>query len=901
MRFRKNHTKIAFKLYLNTYRHFTAILLIISRSLLLSGQERKSAADTLILRPDSVAYDTVPANVKKNSPDAIDLKVVYSATAKRKIDFKNQKVTLIEAATVTRGEMEIKADSIVVNMRDNTLFARGRPDTTGKTVGKPVFKDGAQQFDADELTYNFKTKQAYVREIVTKQDEGLLRSRFTKLLEDGTSNISRSTYSTCDADTPHFYINLPKARVYPGEKIVSGPGNLVLEGIPLPLVLPFGFFPINTKRAASGILIPKIGEERERGYYLSEGGYYFALSQYFDLTLKGNLYSNGSWMTTAQSNYNRLYKYNGNFSFSYARNISGHLGLEDYSKATNYRVGWIFNQDAKASPGSRFSASVNLSSSGYDRENSYAVQDHIQTQKQSSISYSKTWDRTPFNLSASMNHSQNVKNKTVSLNLPKVNFSANRITPFRRKNATGTARWYEDIQFQYTAALDNQINTTEDKLFTGQVLKDMKSGFRHEVPLSLQFRPFRNFSISPSVSYTGVAYTSKTQKWWDAAYINPSTGKVAGRVVKDTISGFYYGQALRPSISASFNPQIFGEFTPINQNSRIQKIRHVVKPSIGFSYIPYFSGLSSKMYRQVQVDTTGNNFQEYSIFEDGIFGTPSLSQESGNISLSLVNILEAKVMARDDTTGKPKKVKLLENLSVNTSYNIFADSMRWAPVSMAARTTLRENIYISANGSFSIYGTDNMGRPSSELAYRQNGKLMRLTSFNASLDFSLSELFTKNKERRKKMSEAAAAQPQGVQGDEGLIPGVREQGGQHQALQRDRWGYTVFDVPWTMNLSYTFNYFRNGTKPTIQQALSFDGNLTLTKKTSINYRSGYDFNGKEITMTSIGVQRDLHCWEMSFNWIPNGTMQSWSFTIRVKAAVLGDLKYDRRKDYHDTY
>ncbi len=334
----------------------------------------------------------------------------------------NKKVILIDGAVINYGEIEIKADSIVFNMETNLLFAVGIKDTSGNIVGKPVFKEGSQVIEADELTYDFKTKRAFAKNITTKQDQGLLHSQFTKLLEDGTSNISNNTYTTCDADTPHFYISLPKARIYPGKKIISGPGNLVLEGIPLPLVLPFGYFPIQTKKAASGILIPRIGEERARGYSLTEGGYYFAVSDYFDFLIKGNIYANGSWMATAQTNYKKLYKYNGNFSFSYANNISGHKGLNDYAESTNYRLGWIFNQDAKASPGSRFSASVNMSSSGYDKANSYTVADHITTQRQSSVSYSKSWAGTPFNFAMSMNHSQNVKNKTVSLNLPKDEF-----------------------------------------------------------------------------------------------------------------------------------------------------------------------------------------------------------------------------------------------------------------------------------------------------------------------------------------------------------------------------------------------------------------------------------------------------------------------------------------------
>ncbi len=303
-------------------------------------------------------------------------------------------------------------------------------------------------------------------------------SEVTKLLDDGTSNISRSTYSTCDAELPHFYINLPKAKIYPGEKIISGPGYLVLEGIPLPAVLPFGFFPIQTKKAASGILMPRIGQEQERGFSLTDGGYYFAISDYFDLSLKGNIYSNGTWMVTTQSNYARKYKFNGNFLFSYANNITGHKGLEDYSKSTNYKLGWTYSQNAKARPGSVFSANVNMSSSGYDKTNSYDVAEHVTTQRQSSVSYSKSWEGTPFNLSASMNHSQNVKNKTVDLNLPKINFNMSRIYPLYGKNSTGSKKWYQELQFQYSASLDNRISTYDSLLFTSEVWNNMQKWFQ---------------------------------------------------------------------------------------------------------------------------------------------------------------------------------------------------------------------------------------------------------------------------------------------------------------------------------------------------------------------------------------------------------------------------------------
>jgi hypothetical protein len=874
------------------------------RSLILFSQVQGNVKDSLIVSQDTIRTDTIKLRLPAES--GLDQKVTWSAVRKRRVDIINKKVILIGAAKVNYGDIEIKADSIVFNMKTNLLFAAGTPDSTGKIAGKPVFKEGSQEFEAEELTYNFKTKKALVKNIITKQEDGLLHSQFTKLLEDGTSNISKSTYSTCDADTPHFYINLPKAKVYPGKKIISGPGNLVVEGIPLPLVIPFGFFPIQTKKAASGIIMPMVGEERDRGYSLTEGGYYFAINNYFDLSVKGNLYANGSWMTTAQTNYNRLYKYNGNFLFSYANNITGHKGLNDYGQSTNYRLGWIFNQDTKAMPGSRFSASVNMSSSGYDKQNSYYVTDHITTQRQSSVSYSKSWEGTPFNLSASMNHSQNVKNKTVALNLPKVSFNAGRIYPFKNKNNPGPAKWYQDIQLSYSASLDNQINTSDSLLFTNKVWDNMKSGFKHEIPLSYQIRPFKNFSISPSVSYSGVAYTQKIQKKWIADYFDPEINKIVATVINDTTRGFFYGQALNPSISASYNPQIFGTYTFTNPDSRLEAIRHVVKPSASFNFIPSFAGLSSNMYRQVQTDTTGFNYSTYSIYEGNIFGTPSVSSKSGNISFSLINIVEAKVFERDDTTGKAKKVKIIDNFGINTSYNIFADSMRWAPVTMQLRTTIYKNINISANGGFSIYGLDSKGKTIGAFLYSQNGKFMRLTSFATSLDFSLSDLLTGDKDK-KKTGTAQSVSQQGLNSTSRNSINNPNQGqneGQEtgsQDIQYDEYGYPVFDIPWTMNIRYSFNYYKTSFTPTISQTLSFDGNVTITKKMSATYTSGYDFTRKQITMTQIGISRDLHCWTMNLNWVPNGTMQMWNFTIRVKASVLGDLKYERRKDFHDNY
>lgn len=876
------------------------MFLVMVRTLSLLSQEDVSRPDTLSVTADTIKVDTLKRNIKSISPDAIDKKVTYKSAGTKRNDLRNKRVFMSDKAEVNYDDIQITADSIVFDMAASTVFATGRIDSLGELGGKPVFRQGSQEIESDSLFYNFLTRKAIAYRIVTKQEEGLLRSQVTKILDDGTSNIAQSTYSTCDAEHPHFYIRLPKAKIYPGEKIISGPGYLVLEGIPLPVALPFGFFPIQTKRAASGILIPRIGQEQERGYNLTDGGYYFAINDYFDLALRGSIYTNGTWMLSASSNYSKKYKYNGQFSFSYANNIYGHKGLSDYSKTSNYKLGWTYSQDAKARPGSRFSANVSMSSSGFDKNNSYDVMEHVTTQRQSSVSYSKTWTGTPFNLSASMNHSQNVRNKTVALNLPKVSFNMARIYPLKRKGAAGSGKWYQELQFQYSASLDNQINTYDSLLFTNKVWSNMRNGFRHEAPISIQFRPFRNFSVSPQVTYSGVLYTQKFEKRWDPDYFNPSRNEVIPRVVTDTIRGTFYGHSFNPSISAGFNPQIFGTFN-FKPESRVQAIRHVIKPSVSFSYIPAFKGLSSDLYRNVQSDTLGN-FTEYSIFQGGIFGTPSLSRRSSNISFNITNILEAKVFEKNDTSGKPKKVKLIDNLGIATSYNVFADSMRWSPVSMGMRTTLMNNIGVSANSSFSLYGLSKRGTPINTFAFEQDGKLMRLTNFSVSLDFDLGRLLTGEKDRSPQQAARSATSgpsSQGMMNEDDARNMSRP--GDATSMLFDEYGYYIFDVPWSMRVSYNINYSKPGFKSNLTQTLSASGNVNLTGKTALTYTTGYDFSHKEITMTQIGITRDLHCWVMSFNWVPNGSMKMWNFTIRVKASVLGDLKYERRKDYHDNF
>ena len=865
----------------------------------LFSQEEKVVIDTIPFRKNSSLSDTIKKRPGM-SKDAIDLPIIHTAKGYRKTDLANKKVYLVNAAEVKYGDITLKADSIVLNMETGAVFAIGRVDTTGKLVGSPEFKQGEEEFKSKELTYNFKAKRGLIKNIFTEQDQGFLHSEVSKRMDDGTININTSTFSTCDLEHPHFSVNFNKAKVIPGKKIISGPAYLVLQDIPLPLALPFGYFPVQKQRT-SGLILPKYGETARLGYSISDGGYYFVLSDFIDLGFTGTLYTNGTWMINSSSNYKKLYRYTGNFSVSYANNVTGHKGLDDYTKSTNYRIGWTYNQDEKSMPGSRFAASVNMSSSGFDRNNSYTVSEHVTTQRQSSISYSKTWVGTPYNFSTSLNHSQNVKNKTVSLNLPKANFSISRLYPLKGKNISGDTKWYQDLTISYSASVDNQINTIDSLLFTNKVWNNMRNGFRHELPVSFQLRPFRNFSISPQIMYSGVLYSQKIEKRWVSDFYNPNQNKTIPTVLNDTLRGAFYGQSINPSISASFSPQLFGMYQFINPASKIQAIRHVIRPSISFSYVPVIKGLTSSMYKQVQLDTLGTR-REYSVFENNIFGTPSLSSRSGAVSFSLVNIVEAKVFNKNDTTGKPKKVKLLENLSINTSYNIFADSLRWSPLSASFRTVLFNNLNIAGNGTFSLYGMDSKGNTINTFYYSQTKKIARINNLSATLDFDLGQLIKGKAKKKTRVPNAALA------GNNASIDGsgggntTGAMNTQNQSNQTyDQYGYSPFDIPWSLRVAYNLYYTKTAFKPTVSQTLALSGDLSLTKKTKITYTTGYDISRKEITMTSVGITRDLHCWDMSLQWIPTGYLKSWQFTIKVKASVLQDLKYDRRKDFRDQY
>ncbi len=848
-------------------------------------------SDTLSAPQDTTAIsDSLQKTVdttKRVSPNRIDARISYTAKDSMIIDMDARKTYLYGDADVTYKDIELKAAYIEIDFSKNEVFAKGLPDSTGQITGKPNFSQGSEKFESNTLRYNFKSQKGYIKGVVTEQEGGFLHSGITKKLKNGVFDIKGAKYTTCDAPHPHYYIALTKAKVIPGKEIVSGPAYMVIADIPLPIAVPFGFFPVKQTHA-SGILIPTYGEERNRGFYLRNGGYYFALNDYFDLAVTGDIYTNGTWGVRIGSNYKKRYKFGGNFSVNYYKNVQGSLDLGNYTSKRDYSIKWSHNQDPKANPTSTFRASVNLSSSSYDKNHSYDAADYLTNTKQSSISFSKIWPGTPFNFSGSFSHSQNSQTKSVDLNLPKLAFTMNRIYPFKKKNSTGN-HWYDNIDLSYNALMENRIKTKDSLLFTSEVFNDMSNGFRHAIPLGVNFKPFNNFNISPNIRYIGMLYTNYIEKHFIYYYDSTESKYVSG-LVNDTIKQIRYAQSIMPSLSLSLNPKIYGMFIFKNPDARILAIRHVMTPAVSFSYVPDMNGIMPDYYREIE-DTTTKKITRYSIFENGIYGTPSLPGKSAIVNFSLNNNLEMKVRSENDTTGKGKKVKLLESLNFSTNYNLFKDSLRWAPVSFSGRTTLwKNNVQLTFGGVFNPYALDKNGRIINKPNIAVSSSLFRMTNFN----FSVNLHFTGGKKKN-----AGSSQQQNRQmGNPGEMMGM-EPIKKIPAGQEEEAGYDYFNIPWDIRIRYNVNYSKPAFTPSIIQTLNITGSFSLTSKWRISGNTGWDFKLNKLTYTSINIHRDLHCWEMSFSWIPIGYHTSYSFVINIKSSILKDLKYEKRKSWYD--
>ena len=846
------------------------------------------------LQSDGGLADTTAITKKQKSQD-ISAEVVYSAKDSMIIGMNNRKVFLYGDASVTYESIELKADYIEFDMADNQVFAKGMlNDTTKKIEGTPVFTDDGQVFNAQTIKYNFKTRKGYIEAVKTDQEGGFLHSSQTKQDEFGHILMKDGKSTTCDAHHPHFYLALTKAKSIPGDKIISGPAYLVIEDVPLPIGLPFGFFP-NSKTSTSGILIPSYGEDNVRGFYLQHGGYYWAINDYMDLSVTGDIYSNGTWGLQAATQYRVRYKYSGNFSGRYFKNIIGDKGLgkEFYRTGTDYSIQWSHNQDPKSNPSQQFRASVNLSTQRFDRNHSQSLTGALTNQKQSSISYQKRWPGSPFNLTASANHSQNSNTGNVNLNLPKVAFSMATIYPFKSKESV-TKKWYESIQLSYTSNLDNQIKTVDTMLFTSRVWEDMKTGFQHTLnpAYPIKFKKLKILTVTPNFRYTGVAYTNYINKYRELVV---ETDTSYYETVTQTIEKISYAHAWYPSLSVSLAPKVYGmyQFRP---GSRVNSIRHVISPTVSLSLTPDMKGTIPE-YRRDVLDESGKILETYNIFSNGIFGAPSPGGRVRTMSFALRNTLEAKVKEKSDTATTLKKIKLIENLNFQTNMN-FDDSVKFQPIRMSGTTKFLNNkVNVAFNGSFDPYATNDKYQRINTSYYKVNGKLAKLTSASISLGTGFSSKAGKKKP-------AVEGEPVAT----GFEAGVDNTTGptgepEYEPTDADYYygGYVDFDIPWSIRADYSMSYTKPRDVVNIIQTLRLSGDFSLTPKWKLGYNTGYDLKMKKVTSTNLSIYRDLHCLEMRLSLVPFGEFKSFNFQINVKSALLQDLKYEKKDSWYDNF
>lgn len=813
--------------------------------------------------------------------DIIEGKAVDSVV----FDARNKMIYSYRDGDVTYQGMNLKADYMRVDMQTKDIFAHGFSDTTetGEPMQtKPEFSDGGAPYAMDTITYNLDSRKALIKGIATQQGDGWLIGNRVKMHPDESIHIRDGLYTTCDCtDHPHFYINMTQAKVIPGKKIIAGYSYLVMEDVPIYFPgIPEAFFPVQTG-PKSGILMPTYGEDA-KGFFIRDLGYYFTLGEHMDLAIRGGIYTLGSWEVSAVSQYVKRYKFRGNFNLSYSSIRTGEKGQPDYVNQNNYRIQWSHSQDAKANPGSTFSASVNLTSSGYSRYSATTVNDILATQTNSSISYSKNWEGTPFSLSLNLAASQNSRDKTISVTLPTITFNVASFNPFKRKEAVGKTRWYEKIKMSYSMKMTNTVSAKEDTIFTKETLNKMKNGIQHTIPVSTSLTLFNYINVSPSFNYTERWYFKKVSQQW-----NNETRTV------DTLDPEYgFWRIYNYNASVSANTTIYGTYTAKKKERKLQAVRHTLTPNIGFAFSPDFSRQRYGFYETVQTDTTGR-FKVYSPFTDNAYGVPGSGQQF-NLTFGLSQSLEAKVRTKDTV----KKVKIIDQISISGSYNFLADSMRLSNLPIQLRTTIYQNIGLNLSLTLDPYEVSPQGVRYNKLMWAR-GLPGRIQSVSWSFGYSFKSREDKSQVAGNDITSYPAE----------YFNAWSDPYGQLNPAMRRQWmagQYYDFSIPWNLGFNYSISYnaqfVNNGTtgyRKKINQTLSVNGSLRLTPKTMITATTGYDFASRKMSMTSISITRDLHCWQMSFMWIPFGNHKSWSFNIGVKAASLADLKYDKSYTQYD--
>lgn len=845
-------------------------------------------ADTTLHHPSDTLADTTlhhPSDtlkVKKTpKKDNLKSKVEYMAKDSMRFDIKDQKVFLFEEADIKYEDIDLKSGYVEIDFPMKTVHATGIKDSTGKEIQVPEFTQAAQKFKSKVMTYNYDTKRGYIQNVFTKQDEGYLHGTIVKKMENDITYLKDGWYTTCDRENdPHYEFKFGRAKVIPGKKVITGPAYLVVANVPVPLGIPFGYFPSKVGRR-SGILVPTYGESSNRGFFLENGGYYWAMNKYIDLFLVGDIYSRGSWAVKPRLNYRYRYHYSGNFSFSYAVNKIGEADSPDFSKSTDFSLQWTHMQDPKARPHSTFSANVNIVSSNFNKYNPVTnAETYLSNTFQSSINYTTNWNNN-YILTLNFSHSQNTLNKSINITLPELSFSINQFYPLRQKAHVGKIRWYENISTRYSLAARNIYNTTDTSIFKKQKWwNDMQNGIQHTVPITGTFHVLKYFNWTTSAILNDRMYFSTIRERYVLKPNNVSTANGVKRdsLVVDTIRQF--ANAFDASASTSLNTRLYGMYQ--FKHGPVIAIRHMVSPTISYTYTPDFSTAGWGYYRYATNDTNKNP-QKYSIFQNGIYGGPA-SRKSGVVAFSLSNNLEMKVRSRKDTVTGTKKIVLIEDLTLRETYDMTKDSMRWSKLTISGYTTLFKSLRVSYGSTWDPYARDSLGRSIRQTEWDLHRRLFRLdqTQWDLSLTYTLSSKKGDKKKTSKKGTE------------------------QERKDVSDYYDYYVdFDIPWSFNLNYKFNVNKTWNPANtyrvglVTQTLGFNGQLNITPKWKITLNTGWDFTNGQLSFTSIDLYRDLHCWEMRFGWIPKGAQQSWNFSINVKASILQDLKLNKKKDFRD--
>ena len=857
-------------------------------------------------------------SLNRQRKNGIDAPVHYTAEDSMTYDGVTGVAHLFGKSTVKYENMDLESDQIFMSLDSSLVHATGSVDSTGTKYGTPVFKMGSDTYETDTMAFNFKTKKGIISNAYTEQEDGFMTSEISKRNEKGEMFLYHGRYTTCELPHPDFYFAMSRAKVRPGKDVVFGPTYLVVADVPLPFAIPYGFFPF-TKSYSSGFIMPTYGDETSRGFYLRDGGYYFAISDKMDLKLIGEIYTKGSWGISGASNYRKRYRYNGSVFFSYQNSVTGDKNMPDYSKTTSFKIQWSHRQDAKANPYSSLSASVNFATTSYERNNltsMYNPQSMTQSTRTSSVSWNTSFSSIGLSLSSTFNLSQNMRDSTIGLTLPDLNISIARFYPLKRKKMVGKERWYEKISMQYTGHLQNSIDTKEDKLLKSSLTKDWRNGMQHKIQTQGNFTLFGFLNLNPSFNFTDRMLTQKYKRSWDAN---------TQREVVDTLQGFYNVYDWDFSVSAS--TKLYGFFIPNRKifGNKIDRIRHVFTPTVSFSYAPSFGARRYGYWTTYQkTDAEGNvSLVEYSPYTGTLYSPPS-KQKRGTISMSISNNIEMKYRNRDDSLVK---VSIIDELGASMSYNMATDYHPWSDLSTSLRLKLTKSYTFNLNATFATYAyeADSVGaRPyiGNRTEYSK-GRFGRFQGMSQNLSYTLDnkkvanffkwlrgERVDKDKGGKDKNGDDDDEYDTGAETNvdkdlEAGKHGARKKEGEMAETDED--GYMVFNVPWSLSIGYgitmrentggKFNYNSMRYPYKFTQNLNISGNIRISDGWNISFSSGYDFENKKISMTTASLSRDLHCFNMSCSMVL-APYTSYNFSFRCNAATLTDaLKYDKRSSY----